>query len=171
MQELDDLTVLDERLGALRERRRGFPDQQRPFESLAEAIVWCSKVPAGMAELESSAGARRPMADVVQEEEALRTSELDRARASALNLENGLRLVRTADNNEITLDSSDPAEDRMADALISILVASGYATVRTDDLPDEQYRYTIAVEWQRLDALAERVGLPAVTRLLDERPV
>jgi hypothetical protein len=171
MQHLDDLTMLDGRLAALRKRRRGFPDRSRPFEALAEAIVWCSKVPAGTAELEASAGARRPMADVRQEEEELRTSELDQARASALDLENGLRLARAAGDAEIPLDSRDPAEDRMADALISILVAGGFATARTEDLGDEQYRYSIAVDWRSVDELAERIGLPPITRLLDDHPV
>jgi hypothetical protein len=171
MQHLDDLTRLDERLDDLRERQRGFPNRDRPFEALAEAIVWCSKVPAGTAELESSAGARRPMADVAEEEEALRTSELDQARASALSLENGLRLARAAGGAEISLDSRDPAEDRIAGALISILVASDFATVRTEEVGHEQYQYGIAVDWNRLDELAERIGLPPVTRILDDRPV
>ena len=95
MEHLDDSTVLDERLAELRERRRGFPDRDEPFASLAEAIVWCSKVPAETLVLEASAGARRPMADVAEDEERLRTTELERARASALDLENGLRLARS----------------------------------------------------------------------------
>ena len=42
---------------------------------------------------------------------------------------------------------------------------------RTEQLGDEQYRYNIAVDWAALDAFAERIGLPPVTRLLDDRPV
>jgi hypothetical protein len=171
MPHLDDLTMFDERLAALRARRWGFPNRGRPFEALAEAIVWCSKVPAGTAELEATAGSRRPMDDVAQEEEELRTSELDQARASAPNLENGLRLARAAGDAELPLDSRDPAQDRLADALISVLVTSGFATARTEDLGDEQYRYHITVNWPRLDEMARRIDLPPVTHLLDDRSV
>ena len=171
MEHVDDSTVLEERLAELRQRRYGFPDHTEPFASLAEAIVWCSKVPAETMVLEASAGPRRAMADVVEDEELLRTVELDRARASALDLENGLRLARSAGPGDVSLDSRDPAEDRLAGALISILVASDLATARTEDLGNEQYRYYVAVDWAALDAIAERIGLPPVTRLLDERPV
>jgi hypothetical protein len=106
---------------------------------------------------------------VAEDEERLGSVELERARGEALNLENGLRLAR-ATGGEVALDSRDPAEDRLAGALISILVASDFATVRTEDLGDEQYRYYVAVDWAALDAMAERIGLPPVTRLLDDRP-
>lgn len=171
MQHHDHLADIDARLAELRQRHSLFPDRRNPFGSLAEAIVWCTKVPAETMVLEASAGPRREMADVMREEERLRTDELTRARDGALDLENGLRLARAAGPRELTLDSRDPAEDRLAGALISILVASDYATARTEDLGDEQYRYHLAVDWPRLDALAERIDLPPVTRLLDERPV
>ena len=167
MEHVDDL---GERLAELRRRRRGFPDRDEPFASLAEAIVWCSKVPAETMVLEASAGARRPMADVAEDEERLRTTELERAREAGLDLENGLRLARSMGAREVVLDSRDPAQDRLAGALISILVASDFATARTEDLGDEQYRYAVAVDWGALDAMAERIGLPPVTRLLEERP-
>ena len=171
MEHLDGSSVLDERLEDLRQRRHGFPDRREPFAALAEAIVWTSKVPAETVALEASSKPRRPMADVAEEEERLRNAELDRARGEALNLENGLRLARTSGTGELALDSRDPAEDRLAGALISILVASDFATARTEDLGDEQYRYYVAVDWATLDALAERIGLPPVTSLLDDRPV
>lgn len=170
MEHVDDSTVLDERLAALRQRRRGFPDRREPFTSLAEAIVWCSKVPAETMELEASAGARRSMAEVAEDEERLRTSELERARESALDLENGLRLARSAGDAEVALDSRDPAEDRLAGALISILVAADFATARTEELGDDQYQYYLSVDWPKLDAMSERIGLPPVTRLLADRP-
>jgi hypothetical protein len=169
MEQLDDPTVLDERLDALRQRQPSFPDRHEPFTALAEAIVWCSKVPAETVVLEASAGPRRPMADVGEDEDRLQRIELERARESALDLENGLRLARAAGTRELPLDSRDAAEDRLAGALISILVASDFATARTEVLGDKQYRYHIAVDWPRLDALAERIGLPPVTRLIDCR--
>jgi hypothetical protein len=172
MQHLDDADVFERRLAELRERRSGFPDRHHPFVTLAEAVVWLTKVPAEAVVLEATSGPRRPMADVAEEEERLRTTELDRARSLALSLENGLRVARAAGSEEVTLDSRDPAEDRLADALISILVAGDFATARTDDLGDEQYRYHIAVDWAALDALAARLELPPLARLLDaDRPV
>ena len=172
MQQTNDLSILDERLAQLRQRRAVFPDRRHPFESLAEAIVWLAKVPAETRELEGAADARRSMADVREEEERLGWSELEQARAQALNLENGLRLAQARGDTELPLDSRDPAEDRLAGALISILVSSDFASVRTEELGNDQYRYHMAVDWARLDALAERIGLPPVTQLLtDIRPV
>jgi hypothetical protein len=166
----DDLVALDRQLAALRERRSGFPDRDRPFVALAEAVVWCAKVPAETVILEASAGPRRAMADVMDAEERLRIDALDAAEAQALNLENGLRLAHAGGAAELALDSRDPAEDRLAGALISILVASDYATVRTEELGDEQYRYYVDVDWPRLELLAERIGLPPLVHLLTDRP-
>jgi hypothetical protein len=171
MEHLDDANVLDRRLAELRERRSGFPNREDPFAALAEAIVWLTKVPAEAVVLEATSGPRRPMADVAEEEERLRTAELDRARSLALSLENGLRLARAAGSRELALDSRDPAEDRLAEALISILVAGNFATARTDELGNEQYRYHVAVDWAALDALAARLDLPPLARLLDDRPI
>lgn len=164
----------DARLAALRERRRGFPDRDGPFAALAEAIVWCTKLPAETMVLESASGARRPMADVKEDEEQLRERELEQARDAARDLEHGLQLARAVAPAELALDSRDPVADRLAGALISVLVAGNFATVRTDDLGvddegDEQYRYTIAVDWAALDGLAVQIGLDPVTRLLDTR--
>ena len=168
MQPTNDLSILDERLAQLRRRRSTFPDRRHPFESLAEAIVWLAKIPAETMELEGAAGAQRSMADVMEAEERLGSSELEQARAQALNLENGLRLAQARGDAELPLDSRDPAEDRLAGALISILVSSDFASVRTEELGNEQYRYHVAVDWARLDALAERIGLTPVAQLLTD---
>jgi hypothetical protein len=165
---VDDVAYREDRLAALRAHRRGFPERDSPFAALAEAIIWCAKLPTETLELESAAKARRPMADVMEEEAHLRDHALEKARASALDFENGLRLALAVAPAELALDSRDPAADRIAGALISILVASDYATVRTDDLGDEQYRYTIAVDWAALDDLAAQIGLDSLARLLDE---
>lgn len=167
----ESAAIMDERLAELRRRRHGFPNHAEPFVALAEAIVWCAKVPAETTALEASAESRRSMVEVAEEEERLRTSELDRARDEGLNLENGLRLARAAGARELALDSRDPAEDRLAGALISILVAADYATARTEELGHDQYRYYLTVDWAALDALAEQIGLDPVTRLLDDRLV
>lgn len=170
MERVDEATIIDERLAELRERHPGFPDRNAPFDSLAKAIVWCTKAPAEARVLEASSGPRRPMADVLESEQRLVSAELDRAHEAAADLERGLRLARSSGASELTLDSRDPTEDRLAGALISILVASDLATVRTDDLGNEQYRYHVAVNWPALDAMAERIGLASIDRLLGGRP-
>lgn len=170
MESFGDEDVLDQRLAELRERRPGFPDRERPFVTLAEATVWCARVRAQAVTLEATATARRPMADVVEEEEQLEERNLDRARDLAPDLEAGLRLARAAGDRELALDSRDPAQDRLADALISILVASDLASARTEELGGEQYVYYVTIDWPALDAFAARIGLPPVTSLLVGHP-
>jgi len=167
MQSLDDQAAFDQRLAELRARHSNFPDRRRPLQSLVEAIVWCSKVHAEALTLQATSGPRRPMADVVQEEERLGTDELDRARASVPDLEAGLRLARAAGPREVAFDSRDPAQDAVAGALISTLVTTDFATVRTEDLGNEAYRYHIAVDWSALDAFAARIDLPPVAEMLE----
>jgi len=166
MQSLDDQDVIERRLGTLRERHPGFPDRRRPLVSLAEAIVWCAKAHAEAVTLEASSTARRAMADVMRDEQRLEEDEMERARDSAADLETGLRLAQTAGSGEVSFDSRDPTQDRIAGALISTLVASDFATVRTEDLGNEQYRYHVAVLWPTLDAFAARIGLPPVQEML-----
>jgi len=168
MQSLDDHDLLERRLAELRQHDHDFPDRKRPLASLAEAIVWCEKVHAEALTLEASATARRPMADVVREEDRLGISELDRARETAPDLEAGLRLARAAGGREVAFDSRDPAQDAMAGALISTLVSSRFAAVRTEELGDEAYRYYVTVDWPALDAFAARIGLPPVAEMLRE---
>lgn len=168
MQSLEDQDVIERRLDALRERHSDFPDRRRPLVSLVQAIVWCAKVHAEAVTLEASATARRDMADVMREEERLEETELERARDAVPDLEKGLRLARAAGDREVAFDSRDPEQDRVAGALISTLVASNFATVRTEDLGDEQYRYHVAVLWPTLDAFAARLDLPPVAEILGD---
>ena len=49
-------------------------------------------------------------------------------------------------------------------------MAADYATARTEEVGEEQYRYAVAVDWAALDALAERIGLDPITRILDNHP-
>jgi hypothetical protein len=169
MQSLDDQDVIERRLEQLRERHSDFPDRRHPLASLVQAIVWCSKAHAEAVTLEASAKARRPMDDVVRDEERLQDDELERAREAAPDVETGLRLAQAAGDREVAFDSRDPEQDRIAGAVISTLVASDYATVRTEDLGNEQYRYYVAVLWPKLNAFAEQLGLPPVAAMLDER--
>ena len=105
------------------------------------------------------------MADLEQEEDRLVGEELDRARESLADFEVGLRLARAAGTHELSLDSREPELDRIAGALIANLVANDFATVRTEELDGDRYRYHIAVDWPRLDDFAARLELPPPSRL------
>jgi hypothetical protein len=168
MQSLEGQDLLSRRLEELREHDHNFPDRRHPLTSLIEAIVWCEKVHAEAITLEASAKARRSLADVVDDEQRLMTSELDRARAAVPDLEAGLQLARAAGEREVVFDSRDAHQDAMAGALISTLVSSRLASVRTDDLGGEVYRYAVTVDWPALDAFAARVGLPPVAEMLSQ---
>ena len=162
---LDDPVAFEERAEALRRRRPGFPDRDRPAASLLDALVWFFKLPARQSLLEATATARRPMADVEDEEARLVGEELDRARESLADFEVGLRLARAAGSGELSLDSRDPELDRVAGALIANLVANDFATVRPEELDGQRFRYDVAIDWPRLDDFASRLGLPAPSRL------
>ena len=159
---LDDPEAFERRAAELSKRRSGFPDRGRPVASLLDALVWFFKLPAETTLVEADATARRPMAEVLEEEQDLADEELDRARERLADFEAGLDRARAAGPGEVPFDSRDPEQDRLAGALITYLVATEFATVRTEDLPGDQYRYHIAVDWPRLDAFAARLGLGGV---------
>ena len=162
---LHDPTAFEERAEALRRQRPGFPDPDRPAASLLDALVWFFKLPTRQNLLEATATARRPMADVEDEEARLVGEELGRARESLADFELGLRLARAAGRGELSLDSRQEELDRIAGALIANLVATEFATARTEELDGGRYRYHIAVDWPRLDDFAARLGLAAPSRL------
>jgi hypothetical protein len=166
MPSLEEQDIVERRLEELRERDHNFPDRRHPLTSLTEAIVWCEKVHAEALTLEASAKARRPMADVAQEEERLVTDELNRARDAVPDLEAGLRLARAANGREVAFDSRDPRQDTVAGALISTLVSSRFASVRTEELGGEAYCYYVTIDWAALDAFAARIGLPSLAAML-----
>jgi hypothetical protein len=61
---------------------------------------------------------------------------------------------------EVPYDSTNQAEDGIADLLIQYLVRPGYAEVRTEERGAEHYIYYIRVDWQKLRALAAEQGHP-----------
>ncbi len=167
---LDDPAAFEQREADLRRWRPGFPDRSRPVASLLDALVAFFKLRAQTTDLEANATSRRPMADVIEEESRMVDEELRKAAEALPAVELGLRLARTAltagaSGSELSLESRDPEQDRVAGALIAYLVSTDFATVRTEELPDQRYRYGIAVDWPRLDAFATRLGLPAPSQL------
>ena len=164
---LEERAEFERRVGELRRRRSGFPDTGHPLTSLVQAITWIYKVRDETMLIEATSTSRRDMADVKREERDVAEDELARVDGAVPSVAEGLRLARAAGGGEVPFDSRDPDQDRQAGALIAYLVATDFATVRTDDLGDEQYRYNIAVNWPRLDDLAARLGLPPVDRMLE----
>jgi hypothetical protein len=161
---LDDPIAVGRRIDELRRWRPGFPDRRRPLAALLAALVGFFRLPAEMAGIEANAAPRRDMADLIEEEQRRVREELDRAEEAHGAFEQGIHLARSAPASELALESRDPEQDRVAGVLIAYLVSTGFATVRTDELPGQQYRYSIAVDWSRLDAFAARLGLPAASR-------
>lgn len=157
---LDDPDRFEQRADELRRHRSGFPDRGRPVASLLDALTWFLKLRAEATTLEANAKARRPMGEVAEEEERLVADEFERARVALPDFERGLRGLRSARPDEVIFDSRDPEQDRIAGALIAYLVSTDFATVQTEDLPGERYRYRIGVDWDRLDDFAARLGLP-----------
>ena len=156
---LDDPVAFERTADELKRRRSGFPDRGRPVASLLDAVVWFFKLRAERTLVEADATARRPMDQVLEEEQRLANEALDRAREDLPAFEVGLREARAAGGREVTFDSRDPDQDRVAGALIGYLVATDFATARTEELPGDQYRYHIAVDLPRLDAFAGRLGI------------
>jgi hypothetical protein len=164
---LEERAEFERRVGELRRRRSSFPDGGRPLASLVQAITWIYKVRDETVLIEATSTSRRDMADVMREEQDVADGELARVDEAVPAVAAGLRLARAAGGGEVPFDSRDPEQDRLAGALIAYLVATDFATVRTDELGGEHYRYNIAVNWQRLDDLAARLGLPPVERMLE----
>ncbi|MBA2447529.1 MAG: hypothetical protein H0V51_05835 [Chloroflexi bacterium] len=156
---LDDPVAFERTADDLKRRRSSFPEGGRPVASLLDAVIWFFKLRAETTLVEADATASRPMDQVLEEEQRLADEALDRAREDLPAFETGLRKARAAGGREVTFDSRDPDQDRMAGALIGYLVATDFATARTEDLPGDQYRYHIAVDLPRLDAFARRLGI------------
>jgi hypothetical protein len=75
---------------------------------------------------------------------------------------NGLLLAfraRQAGQREIALDDRHPDEDVMADALIHALVRTDLAASTSEETDPYHYVYRIAVDWERLDEVAQEAGV------------
>ena len=92
----------------------------------------------------------------------------DRAGELADAFRQGLVLAyraRAAGQAEFALDDREPDEDRMADALIRFLVSFDLAASRTEETEPLHYVYHVAVDWQRLGAVAQEAGVDLETAL------
>ena len=67
--------------------------------------------------------------------------------------------ARQAGEDEIALDDRHQDENTMADALVQFLVRPQYAASQTDQTEPNHYVYRIAVDWERLNRLADEAGI------------
>ena len=99
-------------------------------------------------------------ADIESDKRDAARREADRAGELADAFRRGLVLAhraRAAGQGEIALDDRDPAQDRMADALIRFLVSFDLAASRTEETEPLHYIYHVAVDWPRLTEVARAV--------------
>lgn len=99
-------------------------------------------------------------------ERAVRVEELRMARLTGP-FHKGLQrayAARRAGGDAISLDDRDEEENRQADALVNFLVRTRLASSMTRETDDNHYIYTISVDWDALERVAEtaRVNLANV---------
>jgi hypothetical protein len=93
--------------------------------------------------------------EAVQRERA-RADELADAFADGLVRANRARARGQA---EIELDDRDPVHNRVADAMIQLLVSHHLASSRSEPTKEYHYVYYIAVDWDRLGEVANEAGV------------
>lgn len=97
---------------------------------------------------------------------AIRVEKLRMARMAGP-FHEGLRRAYEASRaggDSISLDDRDEEENRQADALVNFLVRTRLASSMTRETDDNHYIYTISVDWEALEQVAEqaRVNLSNV---------
>lgn len=134
-----------------------YPGEQ-DFATLLDALA-SNAAREEMLDVERDATAARPMARVLEQERKLARDRLEHARGELGVFQEGLRAAFARRPQVASFDSADPPQDRQAGALITYLVRTEYAQVRTDELGPEYYVYHVEVDWPRLERLASRLGL------------
>jgi hypothetical protein len=138
----------------------GWNPSDRPIGALLDLLVRGSKLQDDLraVALDAPAGSEQGSAD---EEARIAHEELEAARANLPEFERALADAwrrSGGTQREVPYASADPEQDRAADVLIQYLVTTRTATVRTEDLGEQQgapqYRYFIAVDWDALMGLA-----------------
>jgi hypothetical protein len=105
--------------------------------------------------------------------EAVRREE-DRAHHLAASFEEGLHRAwhrSRMGGHEIALDDRNQDENRIADALIQLLVRFDFAASRTEQTDPMHYTYYISIDWPRLREVAReaKVDLDGVLANAEER--
>lgn len=107
-------------------------------------------------ELEASAVDTATLPDEIRNE-AVREKQDARDLDDAF--EDGLARAARERNQPVTLDDRDPTEDRVADALIRFLVKPELASVVSEPVGPEHYRYHVTIDWAALDRVAAEAGV------------
>ena len=113
-------------------------------------------------DIERDATAIDSVTDVAASQRRVFRDEEQRAEDLAVPFRDGLRravAAGKAGGNAISLDDRDPAEDRIADALIHYLVGAGLATSTTRETEEHHYIYTIAIDWEKLADVARQANV------------
>jgi len=166
-------SVWHEVVDGLRRLFGGPASNDQPFAQLLDLLVLGGRLRDEVRELEADAPAlsfRAPR----EEEQQLVQEEMTAARNDLPYFEQALLDAWRRSGgqaSEVAYESTDPTQDRAADALIRYLVTTRAATVRTEEHANQQYTYFISVDWQTLFELAEHAGIalrPALERASTE---
>ncbi len=136
---------------------------------LLNYIVYQFTGRAEVKELERDASSVEPQSEIRADQRRALRSEEERAARLAPAFREGLAraiAARRVGGNAISLDDRNAMDNAIADAMIHFLVSPGIATSTVRETEPRHYIYTIAIDWSRLNAVAEkaRVDLDAAAR-------
>ena len=109
-------------------------------------------------EIERDATAVDDGSDIVADQRRVMREEEQRAEDLSGPFRDGLlraEAARRAGGNAISLDDRRPDEERQAEALIHFLVRSDLASSTTRETDQHRYIYTVSVDWEALDRVAQ----------------
>lgn len=76
---------------------------------------------------------------------------------------------RSQGDGTIQLDDRDPEQNRIADAMIQFLVSYDLAESHSEATGPRNYIYSVAVDWPRLQRIAQAAGVQLDAALADAR--
>ena len=112
--------------------------------------------------IDLDASPREPGEVIEADKEQVVRRETDQARDLGQAFARGLALAyhrRNIGGAELPLDDRKPDENRIADALIRFLVSHDFASSRTQETVPLHYTYHVAVDWDRLNQVADDAGI------------
>ena len=131
--------------------------EQWAYDRIFDALVG-ELVESRAASVEMASTARREMADIKKEEEAVGRTLEEQARddrAPFAQMLDDARERSGGADTEISYDSADPQQDRQADLVARYLVSLGYAEMRTDEEPKGHAIYRVRIFWDKLSRWQE----------------
>ena len=131
--------------------------EQWAYDRIFDALVG-ELVESRAASVEMASTARREMADIKEEEEAVGRTLEEQARddrAAFAQMLGDARERSSGSDTEIAYDSADPQQDRQADLIARYLVSLRYAEMRTDEEPKGHAIYRVRIFWDKLSRWQE----------------